>query len=938
MKHGLKRVLCILLSLGLILPTVGMTALAEVPTSYAFDAKDVSVNKTNTAILNLPEFISFASQNGATADKAKVYKQTNVFGLTDGEAAVEFVAREERKNNTDFKMKNIEFEADGDFYVTMNFYMGDARDADLLVVNGQYSGYNVTSDGSVAATKSNINSRMYMRGNEYIQANQTGNQWAYYGKGNWYRYTLAAKLKNDDSGNYEVTAYLDDSDLTQYYTNSVASKAGSLSKGETDKNVKINEFGFTTNWISGTTDYSGLPQWWLVKDMKLVKGTYDPAKSNADITSSAYTVQSGSFAKAAADPRESFVKGVPANTNVSAFLANITTKDTGASKKVVKIADDSKATTVMEDGAIVTSDMYLLVTTSDGSMKLYDIEAETDASLLPTVSSNEAYPAYVVDSSAKTISIPDTTAAKLKARVTAGEGTTLKVVNSNGYEVDDSESVSADMLLVAVKDNMSEEFTLKIENNTDFYARMGDTAQVTDRTYTNPGTRVEYNGTTWEHEEKSSDTDGDGIIAWQNQGQWPLYAVSYKSGTPGLGALSYDAAGNKVTPEAGAYYSLYHEKIPGTDISAFKAEHSSGSKGWARQVSEENIQGSKTALDKTIVNYKLYLHENSAGTFELTHRYGETAAKVNYGISVGFVNGEIRLGTDAQSTVGFTAGTQIGDNTYEKEKMYDVAIVYETPDGTSENLVVEGIYVDKTKIYPLGEETGVFAKTGITPTGLYQFEFQTLGTAYWGDIQIYMADDYNPNSGVVAEEADLTITSDEVVIDAAKTSIYGWNDLATVADLKNAIDSDMTCEVAVLDITGSSELADTDSLEMGMFFKVTDKNYPENTVYYALKNNTEDTGTQIKIDNGKIYATREILVYSKENPEKDMTLVLAVYENGTKKLVDVKYENAVVEAAGDYDFAVEIEDYDDSKYTYKAFMWDMGKLSPHEDVIEKPAQ
>lgn len=929
MKHGLKRVLCILLSLGLILPTVGMTALAEVPTSYAFDAKDVSVNKTNTAILNLPEFISFASQNGATADKAKVYKQTNVFGLTDGEAAVEFVAREERKNNTDFKMKNIEFEADGDFYVTMNFYMGDARDTDILVVNGQYSGYQVsTSDGSLAATKSNINSRMYMVGNENIQANTTSsNQWAYYGKGNWYRYTIAATLKDDDSGNYEVTAYLDDSNLTQYYTNKTALKANSMLKGETDKDVIINEFGFSTNYASGTTDYSGLPQWWLVKDMKLVKGTYDPAKSNADITSSAYTVQSGSFAKAAADPRESFVKGVPANTNVSAFLANITTEDTGASKKVVKIADDSKATTVMEDGAIVTSDMYLLVTTTDGSMKLYDIEAETDASLLPTVSSNEAYPAYVVDSSAKTISIPDTTAAKLKARVTAGEGTTLKVVNSNGYEVDDSESVSADMLLVAVKGDLSEEYSLVIEKNTDFFKRMANDTNFTNRIddTTKPLLKYVYSSSSssWTLDNSSANTSGRVLTFGTTKGS--------------TDAWNYNIGSTAQTPADSSTYMLTASRMPTSNAIAMKSENTAGT--WFQHTMSEQMQGSKEKRDKTIIKYKLQVAENSAAILRLAHYTGELTGTSNsaaFGDHIGFVNGNIRLGANVTSKGYLSAnmGTSIG--TYNPGQEYDVTIVQTTPNG-EKNVTIEGIYIDGNKIYPTAETTGVLENASAN-YGFYRFYLQNFGTVYWGDIQIYMADDYNPNSGVVAEEADLTITSDKVVIDAAKTSIYGWNDLATVADLKNAIDSDMTCEVAVLDITGSSELADTDSLEMGMFFKVTDKNYPENTVYYALKNNTEDTGTQIKIDNGKIYATREILVYSKENPEKDMTLVLAVYENGTKKLVDVKYENAVVEAAGDYEFAVEIEDYDDSKYTYKAFMWDMGKLSPHEDVIEKPAQ
>lgn len=923
MKAISKRVLCILTSLMMLLPLMCVGVSAEVPTTYVFDANNITVNSTHTEISGLPGWIEYDAETSIGVTP-KVYKQTNILGLTGGESALEFVSREERVHSTKFQMQDVEFEADGDFYITMNFYLGDARDNDFLVLNGQYSGYKY--DGSAyAASKSDINSRIYMRGTEQIAANAGGgNNWATYEKGNWYRYTLAAK--EIESGKYEMTAYIDDTNLTQYYNDSVAKKANSMLKGATDKNILIKSFGFATVLVDGTSGLGGRPQWWLIKDMQLVEGTYNPEDTRTGITSSDYTVQTGSFAKGGT-LRVSSVTGVPANTSVSTFLGNIAAVDTGATKQVVKIAEDNLATTVMGNDAIVTSAMKLLVTSTDGSMKLYDIDAAVDASLLPVISSNANYPAYVVNADTKTISIPDTTAAKLKERITLGEGTTVKVVDVNGFAVNDNKAVTEAMKLVASKNNNDVIYDLEIIMNQQFFARMGDTAAVTGRTYNNPGTRVEYNGTSWAHEEKSSDRDGDGIYAWQDQGQWPLYAPSYKRGTPGLGGLLWDANGNAVTPTAGAYYSLYHEKIPGTEISAFKAEHSTGSTGWARQRSLEGIQGAQIPLDKTIVNYKIYLTENSAGAFMLSHSTAESS--VRYGLSVGFVNGEIRLGTHSESSVGFTPGTQIGNNTYKNGQMYDVTIVQATPDGVSENMIVEAIYIDDTKIYPTADNEGVFSVEGIVPTGLFQFEFETLGTVYWGDIQLYMADNYAiPESAPAA--ADLLITSDDVTITGDR--IYGWEGIRTVADLKAAIDSAATTEVEVLNIIGSTALAETAALENGMLFRVTDKNHPENTAYYVLAKTTTDSGTTVTVAGDKVTATRQVLVYTAESSPKNLTVILAVYEGDT--LVSAKLDTKTIQAIGDYDFEVEIEGYNPATMTYKAFAWNLGTLVPYEGITD----
>lgn len=920
-----KKAISYVIALGMLLSVFPASVGAEETfPEKTVSAENLVVNSTNTGFVNKPAHVVFGTDaTGNDTGTMRVYELQNVFGLADDESALEFVAREQRENKPQFVLSDS-FTTDSDFYITQDIYIGAMRDTDILQLGGRYvdkDGSRVTPilffDGSGVIVKT--------YGCNYNERAIGGS----YQKNNWYRLTMAVT-------DNKVKYYLDD---TAIKPNSNLSMPTLSDMGD---DININFFGTRIRNYADTTDWGGIPQSFVIKGINVVQGTYNPANTDTTIASETYTVTDTSRQFGVADQnysanRKSLVSGIATGTTVQALLNNITLP-TGASAKVVTINDDDKATTVISNETEVNSSMKLVVTAADGAMKIYDLDAA--ASTDPQITSSLTR--YTIDEGKKTVTMPGTTVEKLKSVVTGVNGTAVKVVDANENEVTTG-SVYDTMKLVAENGGRKSEYSIVINkakafDTTDALTNIEDGTLLYHRTKTT-------SGTTWTLDENAKAVTG---FPTNNASAW----IPVKN------------------TDIGEFF-VYKTKLPDkADTNAYKFTYTSSNAGTLPQYHGYKAGAMQEATkadkgDKLIINFKVNMEKVSSngsadhsllsitpfhagyktpgnassgvGGYDL-----QTAKGTNTGVGdrISFLAGGIYLGGVApanETYLGWTVannvtyGQKIG--TYETGKTYDVTVVKSrgtwNDNGTTKSTVItEGVYIDGVNL--LKEPVTLKITEAREYFAIREIGFFTRGTGYFADLNVYMADNYNPSEPevpAVPDEANLDITTDELNID--NSNIFGWDGM-TVAEVKAAIDSDINTEVAVLNITGDAEVADNKEVSLNMLLRVRDKNYPNNVAYYTLTKVNSDTGNIFTIDeaNGKIKVTRDICIYNAVN-DGEQTVLLAAYDNGDcNRLVDVKLMSHTITVPDTYSYSLEM-DYDED-YEYKAFMWDMTTLTPYE--------
>ena len=456
MLRKVKKTLSGILALGVLVSAIPTSVGAEegVP-QISVNADNLTVNSTNTGFVDLPSYVTSEYNNlrDETVGRIRAYELSNVYGLGADESVIEFVAREQRQNEPQFLLSGIEFSTDSDFYITQDIYIGEMRSEDIIQLGGRY----------YDANGSKVDALLYLDGDGSMVKSYghtyAGKQYGgAYQPNNWYRVTMAVTNK-------DVKLYLDDQVAHQRIKNGVLQERPGISIScdlpDVGRDFSLGFFGTRTRSYADVTDWSGLPQSYAVKEMKIVEGTYNPANTDTTISSSTYTIQDLStyFVGGKTDAASS-VSGIAANTTVDSLLANITAP-TGATKKVVKVNADDKATTIMAGNAMVTSAMKLMVTAVDGAMKFYDLDAEVSANMLPSITST--LQRYVIDENAKTITMPATSVEKLSSVIVGENGTTVTVKDAKNNTVT-SGTVRDTMKLVA--ENNGIEYKYSIEINT----------------------------------------------------------------------------------------------------------------------------------------------------------------------------------------------------------------------------------------------------------------------------------------------------------------------------------------------------------------------------------------------------------------------------------------------------------------------------------------
>lgn len=870
-------------------------AAEELPSVSAqtIDFKELEVNSAKTNFVSHPYALRIGNDSNVNEAQgnAKLYKLGNVFGLGEDEYAVEMVAREQRQYRPFMLLGeyNKEYSLNEDFYIQANMYIGEARETDYFRLGGEYH------DGSARHTQ-----YVYFQGNGRVQDTNREQDTRYGGAylpNNWYNVTIAF-----DKDAMTTSLYID-------------GKLFDLSFAGTDvRPFTVNE-GIKNLIIGarmekrGTADNGGLPSWLLMESMDIVPQTYVPADTDTSVSSDVYDTAANSLfiqSSATADKAQAYVAGVADTTTVSEFLANVNVPE-NALKSVVKIDEYSKQTTQVPADETIDDDMQLLVKSADGSRKLYDIRVNVSEENLPVITSEK----YTIDGG--TISVtPHTSVSALLENIKAGEGTTFKLVGINGAQITDGYVLTDSMSVVASKGANSVVYALKLKDtyvlNTAsslkslvdgselFKATLPASAGVTSLAYT---THITYNK------------------AGANS---RLYGM----GSGGANAYYGTAASD---------YVVTKDSMPQSKEPAYKIDTEYD--GWVQHPTGTDLAAkSSAAQGKLIVyNYKTYL-EAGASTMMFTYKQMMNNSGTSIPAdAVYFADGSIYLGKEFGGSA--LKGNSIKIGSYENNKEYEVTMVQQAFDTNKNEIVIEGIYLDGNKIFPTEEQAGDdgfyhISYSASSPVyALRSAIMATKGKAYWGNLNIYMADDYNiPEKETVT---DVTITSLDPTVEVYEAdplannmpTIKGYS--GTAGDLCAVLDSAIGTELKIFDRTGTAAVNDSMLLEADMIVRVLALNN-SNVAYYTLSDLINMGSFKAEFAENVILK-RTIKAYKDEDLKA--ALVIASYDEN-KNLIGVDIDSKTIADAGTYELSAQVALGADS---YKAMLID-NDLRPYCNAAE----
>lgn len=936
-----KKFLSAVLATAMLSTCFTASAIAADEQSTGFSANDLTVNENHTKVSG-HDWLSYqtlAADGGTQVyGNAKAYKLENVFGLGEDEYGIEMVAREQRQDKPymlikvpDDVLAEMYDESTGkynDFYVSSNIYLGNAKDTDSFRLSGEWT----------AGGNRNTSQYLYFAGAGWISNNsnvsKTSNK---YTSDNWFNITLAYA-----GGKMQVYVDGTSTDGMRW--------GGSSTSGGINKFLAADVSGTITNLSLGIRLESktgekvdGNPAWAVVKDMNFVKGTYNPANSSSIVTSDTYSVHAWSFSpqffvteangnivgdgvaynrKAGAT-----ISGVDTSVTAGTLLSNVTVP-AGAEKSVIKInSDDSKTVAVANDEKLADG-MKLLVKTADGSMKLYDIVVETAASDLPEITlSTEAPARYAFDTSKNAFAVPDTTVGTLLGYIEAGEGTTVKVTNNDGSITRaNTDPVTDTMKVVAEKNGNKVEYSISVSKNTAVFSLKSYLADLADETLI--------------YEADLSSTNG-GNTAISSPKYNKLYTDKNKAGLYGMDDDSSINHANWSTKASEQNYKVYKTTVNGKAgyrMTRTYTDSVTEPVGYIRHETNQSKTGTANSLNgkKMIINYVAKIGEGSE-ILAMPYYNNSNSSGGYLGALVRLTNNEVIIASKQNNDGTFNGSQSLGTYSLGDSDVADVTIVIDTAFGTSGTVstsTVDAVYINGVKVN--SEPKTVTCQNALSEK-MRQFGISTKGEVSVAGLNIYMADDYNPNKANFVD-ADAVI-SDRVTDFGVKINspltvdsvgrIFGWNG-KTAAEIKTLIDSATGTRVKVYDVTGTKEINDTASLETNMIVKVEDVNYADNAVSYVLTLN-DDWGTWYtkSEDETTVTLARDIKLYQTADTAKNISVIFAAYKDG--KMIEAKMQTATVKNDGIYSFRRTLSKVDGA--TYKAMIWDMtNNNKPWENV------
>lgn len=923
-----KKFLSAVLATAMLSTCFTANAIAADEQSTGFSANDLTVNENHTKVSG-HSWLSYqtlaADGNKQVYGNAKAYKLENVFGLGEDEYGIEMVAREQRADQPYMLIKvpddviaEMYDESTGkynDFYLSSNIYIGNLRENDNFRLSGQF-----TDAGTPDKVK-----YLFFRGDGQVYTSSTHTGWgARYTSDNWYNVTLSCE-------NGEIILYVDGKEMTNLRW---GADNNYVSRHVVQGTLTDMSLGIRMDPMN-TADVSGDPAYAVIKDMNFVKGTYSKANSDTTVTSDTYTVKAWSFSpkyvatKNEDDKRlaESYISGVDTSVTAGTLLSNVTVP-AGAEKSVIKInSDDSKTVAVANDEKLADG-MKLLVKTADGSMKLYDIVVETAASDLPEISLSTSAPArYTLDASKNAFAVPDTTVGTLLGYIEAGDGTTVKVTNNGGSITRaNTDPVTDTMKVVAEKNGNKVEYGISVSKNTAVFSLKSYLADLTDETLI--------------YEADLSSTNG-GNTAISSPKYNKLYTEKNKAGLYGMDDDSSINSANWSTTASEQNYKVYKTTVNGKAGYRMTRTYTSSVTepvGYIRHETNQSKTGTANSSNgkKMIINYVAKIGEGSE-ILAMPYYNNSNGSGGYVGAIVRVTNNEVIVAPKQNNNGTFNGSQSLGAYSLGDSNVADVTIVIDTAFGTSGTVstsTVDAVYINGVKVN--SEPKTVTCQNALSEK-MRQFGISTKGEVSVAGLNIYMADDYNPNkANFVDADAVISdrVTDFGVQIKSPLTvdtvgRIFGWNG-KTAAEIKTLIDSATGTRVKVYDVTGTKEINDAASLETNMIVKVEDVNYADNAVTYVLTLN-DDWGTWYtkSEDETTVTLARDIKLYQTADTAKNISVIFAAYKDG--KMIEAKMQTATVKNDGIYSFRRTLSKVDGA--TYKAMIWDMtNNNKPWENV------
>lgn len=919
-----KKFLSAVLATAMLSTCFTASAIAADEQSTGFSANDLTVNENHTEVSG-HSWLAYGTDKGDNAvyGNAKAYKLENVFGLGEDEYGIEMVAREQRADKAymlikvpDDVLAEMYDESTGkynDFYLSSNIYLGNLRENDSFRLSGEW---NKTIGDQTSRITGDY---LFFRGTGYVfnSANvSNASSWgAKYTSDNWYNVTIACQ-----SG--VVKLYVDGKDCTtmRWGDDSKLVAAYDMTNA-TITNLSIGLRFDTEN----AADVGGDPAYAVVKDLNFVEGTYSNDNSVTTVTSDTYTVKAWSFSPKYLATKnedhnrlaESYISGVDTSVTAGTLLSNVKVP-AGAEKSVIKInSDDSKTVAVANDEKLADG-MKLLVKTADGSMKLYDIVVETAASDLPEITlSTEAPARYTLDASKNAFAVPDTTVGTLLGYIEAGDGTTVKVTNNDGSITRaNTDPVTDTMKVVAEKNGNKVEYSISVSKNTAVFSLKSYLADLTDETLI--------------YEADLSSTNG-GNTAISSPKYNKLYTEKNKAGLYGMDDDSSINSANWSTTASEQNYKVYKTTVNGKAGYRMTRTYTSSVTepvGYIRHETNQSKTGTANSSNgkKMIINYVAKIGEGSE-ILAMPYYNNSNGSGGYVGAIVRVTNNEVIVAPKQNNNGTFNGSQSLGAYSLGDSNVADVTIVIDTAFGTSGTVstsTVDAVYINGVKVN--SEPKTVTCQNALSEK-MRQFGISTKGEVSVAGLNIYMADDYNPNKADFVD-ADAVI-SDRVTDFGVKINlpltvdsvgrIFGWNG-KTAAEIKTLIDSATGTRVKVYDVTGTKEINDAASLETNMIVKVEDVNYADNAVTYVLTLN-DDWGTWYtkSEDETTVTLARDIKLYQTADTAKNISVIFAAYKDG--KMIEAKMQTATVKNDGIYSFRRTLSKVDGA--TYKAMIWDM---------------
>ncbi|MCR4720077.1 MAG: hypothetical protein K5768_10660, partial [Firmicutes bacterium] len=273
----MKKMLSVLLAASLIFGTFTVDISAE-NTDKIFSAANIFVNSANDDVIC--DGVTFGqTAEEPTSSNGKVYKECGIFGLSENEYGIEIIAREQRVNKPYMSFDFGDVDASGDFYITQKVYIGQSRDNDLIRLGAPLK----KSDGTELKNDQNFQGYKYFQGSGQVKfrddklSDATKYQNASCATNNWVNYTVAGI-------GGEIATYVDGVKFDSGWVDGISGGNKTVTYSGTLTDVQ------TAIRFQTADTAVGLPSFAVLKEAKLIYGTYDPEQSKTVITSTAYAV------------------------------------------------------------------------------------------------------------------------------------------------------------------------------------------------------------------------------------------------------------------------------------------------------------------------------------------------------------------------------------------------------------------------------------------------------------------------------------------------------------------------------------------------------------------------------------------------------------------------------------------------------------------------